>query len=352
MIKRDIKNIGLSILFILSSIIANAEELNLIEKRKEYSFVFNTQSGDQLSIENQFGEIKIILWNQKNVKASIVVIANAPTNAMLDTFIGTVNIDGQKSGNKINIKTDVQKENYSFKSIHKDKNTNLKIDYVVYIPRELGVLNINNNFGKVLLPNLDFQVKLNLNYCDLIAENLENENNSLNLNFGSAQINKLIGGDLNANFTKLNLGQIKNVNLKNNNGVFNANFLENIEGILNYSQGVLGQIKDEVKLKLNYTNNLRIDKIDSKLKNLEIMSNYSNVNLPITEAYNGEFDFKTNHGKFYFDPNLNIHFIKNSENEKNKNIKISNYYQGKLGKTNHTTSKIIIVTNYGDIKIK
>ncbi len=339
------------ILLLMSDALAHDPEVNLIEKKKTFNFNFNTESDDKLELSNQFGDIKIIHWKNNQVKATVQVMANAPSNSSLDAFLETVDVSGTKSGDVIRISTIISKESLSFKTVHKDKNTNLRIDYTVFMPENME-LKLNNSFGSVILPEFSSPLHLNLNYCTLTAPNIRNLENNINLNYGTANINSMNGGNLNSNFTNLNLGNLKNVNLKNNNGRFKARNLEDIEGILNYSQGVLGTIKDAVKLKLNYTNDLVIEKIDENLKSLEILSNYSDVDLPISLKTNVEFNIKTNHGSFLVDPALLVRFIKNTETQSKNRSKISNSYQGQIGKSNNPNAKITVISNFGDVKIK
>lgn len=351
-----IKKIFKAILFLglfafCSDAKANDPEINLIEKKKSYNFSFNVDSEDKLEISNQYGDVRILHWKNNQVKASVSVIANAPSNSEIDNFLETVNVNGNKAGNQIKIVTQINRDNLGFKRISKDKFTNLRIDYIVYMPENMELV-LNNSFGTVVLPEFSAPINLNLNYCTLTAPNIRNQENKVNLNFGTANITSMIGGILNSNFTNLNLGNLKNVNLKNNNGNFKARHLEDIDGILNYSQGVLGTIKDAVKLKLNYTNDLVIEKIDENLKSLEIFSNYSDVDLPVNLKTNAEFNIKTNNGSFFVDPNIIIKFIKNSETQQKNKSRVSNYYQGQIGKSNNPNSKITVISNFGDVKIK
>lgn len=338
-------------LFFVKNTFAGDPEVNLIEKKKSYNFSFSADASDRLEIHNQYGDVRILHWNQNTVKATVQVTANAPSVGALESFLENVDVDGTKSGNLIKIVTSISKESLSFKTVNKDKNTNLRIDFTVYMPENLE-LTVSNNFGDVTLPEFSAPIRLNLNYCNLRAADIRNQDSNVNLNFGTANINSMSGGNLTSNFTNLNLGQLKNVNLKNNNGSFKVRHLEDIQGVLNYSQGVLGTIKDAVKLKLNYTNDLVIEKIDANLKTLEIQSNYSDVDLPVSSKTNAEFNIKTNHGKFYVDPEIMVQFFKNTETQNKPGSKISNSYQGKIGKSNTPNAKIIVISNFGDVKIK
>ncbi len=338
----------------MSVTLAQAHESPLIEKRKEFNFNYSAGGVEKLEIANQFGDVKVYFTTQKNITVNVQVTANAPTNGQLDEFIESINVNGQKNGEIVKVYTSIRKENYNMNSWNKDKNSSFKIDYSVYIPKNLELV-ISNSFGEVTLPDFSAPLTLNLNYCTLQAAKISNPDSKINLNYGVAHIKALLGGDINSNFTAVNMGEMRNVNMKNNHGSLKAKYLEDIEGVMNYSGGVFGNIKEAVKLNINYSKNFRIENIDEKVKKLEIFSNYSNIDLPISEKFNGVFDVKTSHGTFYVDPALMVHFFKNSETDGKKSgykPKTSNSYQGKIGTTTNTETKILIISNFGDVKIK
>lgn len=339
---------------VLSVAFAHAHETPLIEKKKEFTFNYSSSGVDKLEIINQFGDVKVYFTDKKNIHVMVQVIANAPSPNLLEDFIESINVNGNKNGDVIRISTSIRKENYNMKSLNRDKNSNFKIDYSVYIPKNLE-LSISNSFGEVTLPEFTAPLSLNLNYCTLKADKITNANSNINLNYGVAHIKALLGGDINSNFTAVNMGEMRNVNMKNNHGSLKAKYLEDIEGVMNYSGGVFGNIKEAVKLNVNFSKNFTIENIDEKVKKLEIFSNYSNIDLPISHKFNGVFDIKTSNGSFWVDPALMVHFFKNSEADGKKNgykPKTSNSYQGKIGTTTNTETKILIISNFGDVKIK
>ncbi len=348
-----------SILFFL--LIANtflypvfSKEIALIEKKKEYNLSNSFKSSGVLHVNNQFGDVKIVFWNQKQVQAKVTVTANAPSLDLVENFLNSVNVTSDKIEDDVFFKTEIKRNEMSKSNWQRGKETNFRINYVVYMPND-AELDLTNSFGTVIIPHFDAPLSLNLSYCDLQADDIINTGSNLNLNFGSANIKSMNGGNFNANYTNVALGDAKNIRINNNHGNFRVKTLSDIAGVLNYSEGVLGSITEGVKLKLNYTNKLVIGEINDKIKNLELLVNYSDINLPVSETFSGNFDIKTTHGSFKINSDLLVKYLRNSESEvinpKNQKINISNFYQGKIGK-NAGNSKIVIISNYGDVKIK
>ena len=331
-----------------------AKEITIIEKKKEYSLSNNFNSSGVLHVNNQFGDVKIIFWNQKQVQAKVTVTANAPSLDLVQNFLNSVTVTSSKLEDDVFFKTEIKKNEMSKSNWQRGKETNFRINYIIYMPDD-AELDLTNSFGTVIIPHFEAPLSLNLSYCDLQADDIINTNSNLNLNFGSATIKSMNGGNFNANYTNVALGDAKNIKINNNHGNFKVKTLSDIAGVLNYSEGVLGSITEGVKLKLNYTNKLVIGEINDKIKNLELMVNYSDINLPVSETFSGNFDIKTTNGSFKINSDLLVKYLRNSENEvrnlKSPKVNISNFYQGKIGK-NTGNSKIVIVSNYGDVKIK
>ena len=103
---------------------------------------------------------------------------------------------------------------------------------------------------------------------------------------------------------------------------------------------------------MNYTDDFEIKNIKESIKNLEIQSNFSDLKLPVGHGFNGNFDIKTTHGSLSIRPDLPVRFSRNTSDEKRNTSNPIKTYQGKLGTSNTSKSKIIVISNYGDIKIK
>ena len=48
-----------------------------VEKRKTYSKSYDISGGDRISLNNQFGEIKVSTWTKNEVKVDVTIITNA-----------------------------------------------------------------------------------------------------------------------------------------------------------------------------------------------------------------------------------------------------------------------------------
>ncbi len=333
-------------------------EIILQEKRKQLSYSFSISQNDRINIDNQFGDVRVKFWNKNMVKVDIAVIANAPQESQAGSFLNLVSVVNNKENGNVTFKTVISPSFSRIKNsqMSKDKNreTNLRVDYVVFMPQD-NELNLSNSFGDVYLPEFSSVLNLKQNYGTLFAESISNALSKVSINFGKANIKSMHGGDLLSNYTVLNIDDCSKIVLKNNNGSLKIGQVADIMGVLNYSEGVIGNIKDAVKLRLNYSDDLKINKIDDKVKDFELKGNYSSINLPFGENFNADFDIKVNYADLKINEDKVVRFTRNTEQEARKAGKaanpVSNSYSGRIGNKN-SDAKIIIISNHGNVQIK
>lgn len=128
---------------------------------------------------------------------------NSPSEEKASSFLNLVSVSNNKEAGNVIFKTNINPSYSKFKlsnalSKDKSKETNLRIDYVVYMPQE-NELNLNNSFGDVYLPEFSSVLNLNQSYGVLYADNISNGLSKVSVNFGKANIHSMNGGDLRSN---------------------------------------------------------------------------------------------------------------------------------------------------------
>jgi hypothetical protein len=345
------KIIGVLFLYFSTALSLFANEPIFISKTKSYKFEYSVSENDKLNVKNKYGNIKVIFWNKNMVSAQVTVSASAPSQDLLNKYLDQISIESSKVGSEINIFSIINLRSHSAQNNNTKLESNFKINYTIYIPDYLPI-NISNSFGEVELPDFMAPISLNLNHSDLKGKIIANNLSSINANFGSIDLKAMKGGRLNSNFTDVKISELKNITLNNNHGNLKVDNVSELNGILNYSKGYLGGIGEMIKLKMNYTDDFEIKNIKESIKNLEIQSNFSDLKLPVGHGFNGNFDIKTTHGSLSIRPDLPVRFSRNTSDEKRNTSNSIKTYQGKLGTSNTSKSKIIVISNYGDIKIK
>ncbi len=321
-----------------------------IELQKDFNFSYSVNEENLLKITNKFGQINVKLGSPKFVKIESRILVKAVNKELADKILSQIHVESSKSANIIKAETIFKNlVNYS----NKDQNVKFEINYEITMPANMA-LDLNNKFGDVHLPTFKAPLTLNLDFCKLYADDVSNASSTMKLSYGQAIVGKLTGTDIRSSFTNFKAEELKNVIFVDNYSELKAKVLNDVEGKFNYSHGVFDQVKESLKLKLNYADNIKLMNIDEQIKNLEITSNFSNINLPLSKNFNGGFSIRTMHGSFMIDPAFFINYQKNTKEDNSKSgkaISVSNIYEGKIGKNNNSNIKIIVISNYGDVKI-
>jgi hypothetical protein len=327
-------------------------EVLTLEIKKNYSFNYATLPGSSLEINNKFGNVTVQFGPARAIHVEVDIIVNAVNKSLAEMVMDQINIEGSKSSSVVKIQTVLEDLE---RLTRRDTKVKYEINYTVTMPANMP-LTLSNSFGKVIIPAFSAPLSLNLNHCNLIADDVLHSSSKLNLNYGKAQMQVLNGTDIVANYTSFSAQEMKHVFIVDHHSDLKAKIIEDMKGTLNYSSGVFDMVKDGLKLKLNYTKNFKLEQIDSQIKNVEIVSNFSDIALPLSKTFNGGFNIKTLNGTFFIDPDMLIKFQKNTQTDNTRSGKPQaalNVYQGNIGKnSNDNLPKIIVISNYGDVKIK
>ena len=107
----------------------------LVEKRRNIVKVFDVKDQDQLLVDNQFGQVRVNLWNKEEIKVEIVITANAPSDGRASEYLGAIQIDEKREKNKISLTTIIDKGQFGQNAWNRkgDKNF-IQIDYTVSMP--------------------------------------------------------------------------------------------------------------------------------------------------------------------------------------------------------------------------
>lgn len=333
---------------------ANEDKSLWVEKKKTLSYSYDLAPSDKISIDNQFGDVKMKIWNSERIRVEIVITANAPSDLKAEEFLKLAYVEATKSLGLVSFKTNLNthsstyKNNINWSDKVGDKNQ-LRVDYLVYLPNN-HELTLENSFGDIYLPELISVVNLNQNYGTLFAEKITNQNSKININFGKAFIKSMNGGDLKANYSDLMLDEAIKTKLENKFGKIRVKSLVDVDGVISYSTGLLENIKEAANFQIDFSNGLKMGNIGKDVKHIQLDCNYSSVELPMESIENVDFEVKTTNGNVKFPDNREIRFSKNSDKEQQPSD--FKYYFGTCGDGNQNATKVIIKSNYGNVKIK
>jgi hypothetical protein len=318
----------------------------LIEKRRNIVKIFDVKDQDVLTIDNQFGQVKINLWNKREIRVEIVVTANAPSDSRAIQYLGAVDVEEKREKNRISITTVINKG--QFGSVNNWNNRNgeknfIQIDYAVYMPKE-NALVVHNKFGNTDIPTFTAPLTVNSRNGSFSATSLSGANNSIDVRFGSARIGKMDEGKLESHYSNVKLEQVTKLLLNNKFGELTIGDVKDLQADIDYSGVKIGTIRGESNIKLNYSGNFKIDELTKSAENVHIKAAYSSVTLPADAS---RFNVTVTYGNFNY-PSDNVNFTQQpSKDERHYKAR---QYQGKIG--SGTGTKITVISTFGDVRLK
>jgi hypothetical protein len=307
------------------------QQEKLIEKTKTISKSYPANKNDKLSINNQYGKITVNTWNKKEFKVDVEVKVGMDNEGDTQKLLDGVEIISSQDQTGASFKTVIpQRSNNDFFGLSRSNgNRKITINYTVFMPVK-NALSITNNYGSVVLPDLEGPVSVSNNYGSFSAKELSNEANDLRLNYTGANIGTLNGGTLKFNYGNLKIGTA-----------------DNLKAVIGFSPVNIDQLKSGANIRVQYGSGLKINSIDKDLKNLSINADFTKVFLGLNGSENFLFDITTTYGRF--DHNDNLVKVQNQpEGNGSQRYNSTKNYKGYVGKAS-SDNKVTIRSNYSGV---
>lgn len=277
----------LSISLLLSSSHAWAGIVPDVEKTKTYSKTYSVTGSERISVNNQFGEVKINGWNKNEVKVDVTIIARSSTDERAQEILDRISIEDSKNDNGVSFKTNMKNESNSKKEKNNYKEEKMEINYQVYMPTA-NALSLTNQFGASIVPDMNGSVELTSKFGKLTAGKLSNVK-KLTVEFGSATVESISGGKLDIKF----------------------------------SRAIVNKLDGSVTAVFEHCSGVKLG-VETGTKELTVTSAFSKLYLDISKNLSANFDINTSFGEL--------------SNKTDFDIKEGNGNQGKKGNFNHSYS--------------
>ena len=276
------------------------------KKQKSYTKSYAVSSSDKVSLDNQFGEMKLITWEKNEVKVDVAISAGSDDEARAQKILDHISIQDEKTGGGVSFRTKM--DNYNEDKDWKDKknehrNENMRIDYTVYLPAG-NPLWAKNQFGALIVPDYRGEANIECQFGSLTAGKITNAKN-IKVGFGKADI-----------------GQV-------NNGKVD----------IQYSTGNINKLVGDVDVKVSFCGAVKI-KVDNDVKSLDIDNSYSTLYLDLSKSLSASYDISTSYGSF---KNQSSFTIGSGDNKKDY---MTSHYSGTSG---GGSNKIKVHSSFGSV---
>lgn len=262
--------------------------------------VFPVTPQTTIEVNNKYGKVHVVPWRKDSVK--FVIDLNVTSNSLskLHKIKNSIRFDFTSSIYYVTAITDfgsagnqivTELRNLS-ESLLPGKN-NIEVNYRVYCPESVN-LTIINKFGDIYIDDLRGEINISLSNGDMKVNSISGEA-QIELNFGSGIINQISDANISTSYSDLNIKRSEKLQIVSKSSTLHIDDADMIKvdskrdklffaevyalrGSTNFSQIWLEQLKCEVDLDMKF-GDLTIDKLETDFCNVDIRSNYADINL-------------------------------------------------------------------------
>ncbi|WP_246067709.1 hypothetical protein [Changchengzhania lutea] len=356
--KRALQFKFLSLLFMMPLLVSASVETDYKhDKKKTISKEFTVNKNASLEVNNSYGNIDIITWNENRIVIEVTITTSGNDADKVQKKLDDITVKFSASPERVAAKTIIDgKNSNSWWKWGKNNNVKMSINYTIKLPIANNI-NLNNDYGNITVDKLEGRAEINCDYGKITTKELMSDNNILNFDYTkncyfeyikSGKINadysdfvvaKAKVLDINADYSNSKIEVAEDINYNCDYGKVTIEKANNISGNADYVTSVIGDVYKTINLNADY-GSIKISRLNENAGDVTIKSEYAGITIGLAPTYNFNFIFKLEYASLRDSNGFN--FTKKVEESSDK------YYSGYYGKQN-SGSTMHIVSEYGNL---
>lgn len=328
------------------------------EKSKTIKKEFKVDSDATVDIENKYGDVTVTTWDRNQVEITVIITVKGNSLSTIEKRLDGIDVQFSGSASYVKAKTIIEKSGWSLWG--SSSNVSYQINYTVKMPASNNV-KLNNDYGSIVLDELNGEANINCDYGKLIIGSLNNLRNEINIDYCSGStINYMKNGSINADYSKLtvdkaydlsvnadystlNFGKVNGIDFNGDYGSINVDEANNMVANTDYVSVRIGTIRNNLKLDSDY-GSIKIAELANGFNSADINGQYTGISIGIKSNNKFQFTVDLSYAGFSYDDDQ-VDMYKSIEKSSKK------YYEGVYGKGS-SKSKLSIKSQYGSVKLK
>lgn len=349
-------------LLLMLPFLATANNSNVIiktTKEKTINKSFNVSSNTTLKIDNTYGNLDIVTWNENRIEFDITIKVTGGSTDKVQKRLDGITVDFNDSGNTVEAVTRFGGKKKSWWNWGNNNKLKIEIHYKVKMPITNNV-NLSNDYGAINLGKLEGNASISCDYGKITTQELMGNSNSLTFDYTNNSYFEYINNgkitadysgftvakakniQLTADYTKSIIENVENVEYRCDYGSLKVDNINNLDGVGDYLTLRLGDVYKNVKIRADY-GSIKIDRMASKAGNIDINSEFAGITIGIDSNYNFDFDIDLEYASLKYPDSFNF-----TVKEKDHTEKQYRGYNGKQGSGNF----VKIESEYGSLNFK
>lgn len=174
------------------------------EARKSFAEEYKVNKDAMLKVDNRFGSIEIINWDENKVSIQVDVEIEASSQKKADRMLEGVSVSFKATKSLVEAYTELDENGCN--------NCDIDIAYTIKMPASMSV-DLLQKYGDIQVEEINGEAKIGVKYGDLIAQQLNSENNAIYLKYGAASIDLIRGGKLEIAYSEVKIDESNELNL-------------------------------------------------------------------------------------------------------------------------------------------
>lgn len=330
-----------------------------ITKEKMIKKSFNVSSNTTLKVDNTFGNLNIVTWNENRIEFDITIKVTGGNSDKVQDRLDDITVDFNDSGAVVAATTRFGNKKNSWWNWGNNKKLKIEVNYLIKMPMSNNV-NLSNDYGNINLGKLEGSSIISCDYGKITTQELMGNSNKLSFDYSSNCYFEYINNgkitadysgftvvkakniQLTADYTKSIIENVENVEYACDYGSLKIDNLNNLDGNGDYLTLRLGNVFKNINIEADY-GSIRIERMASKAGNVNINTEFTGMSIGIDSNYNFDFDIDLEYASLTHPESFNF-TLKERDNSDKK-------YRGYNGNSN-SGNFVKIDSEYGSVSFK
>ena len=335
------------------------------EVTKKYEELYPLTGTASVQIENRYGSIDIRNWEREEVSVEVVITVTHSNRETAERQLSNINVIFSHQNNTIKAVTEIDQRAGRLGSrlfSSGDEGQSIKIDYLVYAPKESD-LNITNRYGDIFINEATGHTLLDLRYGNLQANRIIRDNTrplseinlaystkatvsnadwlKINMRYSDLVVEQCRALVVSSSYSKLKVDNASSIVAESRYGEFSMGNISNLVAEGAYTHFLVNRISNTLDIESRY-GNVRVDNMPANFSKLSFVGSYANLRVGIDPDASYIIESTANYG------NVNIP----SEGRVNRIVRSTqSTLSGIVGNEEAPSSTVDISTRYGNVDL-
>lgn len=317
---------------------------------------FKVDKNANLSVDNSYGNVDVITWNENRIVFEITITTNGNDADKVQNKLDDITVEFESSPSQVSAKTIFTKSKSKWWNWNGADNVNMKINYLIKMPITNSV-NLSNDYGAINLDKLEGHAKISCDYGKITTKELMADNNEIHFDYTKNSYFEYIkSGKINADYSEFTVAKTKDLFINADytkskveiaeNASYNCDYgsmtidkVNNFKGEGDYLTVVIGDVYKSVDINADY-GSIKIKNMTANANNISIDSDYVGIKIGYDPNYHFKFELDLDYADIRDQDDFQFDIKRSDSSEK--------YYKGYYGRAN-TSNLIKINSDYGSI---